>query len=399
MKNCIVAIALFVCSLQLPAQSAWTQKADFTGGPARSQTFYVSIGNKGYLGMGVFNGMHDDWYEYDPVSDTWSQKASFPGGPTTRGSGFTIGTKCYYVCGLDSTGDETDWVWEYDQTLNQWTQKGNFPDGHRQEGTGFSVGGYGYIGMGISFDSIPPGVYHNDLWQYDPVNDQWTQKSSLPSAVRIFPTSFVIGPKAYVGMGGYTTSFDDFWEYDPVLDSWTQKASYGGGVMNYGIGLSAGGKGYVGTGHPNSFLKVSIFCEYDPVSNQWTIREHVPNNGRTMAAGFSLNGKIYIGTGYDSLGAFKKDLWCYDPASVGIEEKTTMEFSVSPNPSDGIFSISNAGRNEISTEVFDLTGKLLFSKNSSDDVITLDLTDQGSGVYVAVITAGRYRSTQRLIVH
>ena len=53
----------------------WTQKASFTPGN-RAGAFAFSIGNRGYVGSGIFQSGTNiypiaDFWQYDPLTDTW----------------------------------------------------------------------------------------------------------------------------------------------------------------------------------------------------------------------------------------------------------------------------------------------------------------------------------------
>lgn len=122
----------------------------------------------------------------------------------------------------------------YSQTPNTWAQKSEFPGSPRSGAVGFSIGSKGYIGTG----DFP---YRKDFWEYDPVTDAWTQKSDFGGDPRTGATAFSIGNKGYIGTGykGYdagTTYYKDFWEYDPDNNNWTQKTDFGGSKRYNAVG-------------------------------------------------------------------------------------------------------------------------------------------------------------------
>ncbi|MBS1921160.1 MAG: hypothetical protein JST17_12985, partial [Bacteroidetes bacterium] len=198
----------------------------------------------------------------------------------------------------------------YTQTPNSWTQKANFnadPVGwERAYAVGFSINGKGYIGTGTG--------YLNDFWEYDPINDVWTQKANVGGMGRRDAVGFSINGKGYIGTGfGYNGSFsflNDFWEYDPVTNVWAQKANFGGAARSSAVGFSINGKGYIGTGYNGSYFK--DFWEYDPTTNLWSQKPDFPGTARDQAVGFSINGKGYLGTGGDASFNYT-DFWQYDP--------------------------------------------------------------------------------------
>jgi N-acetylneuraminic acid mutarotase len=98
----------------------------------------------------------------------------------------------------------------------------------------FSIGHKGYVGTGRSYDG---GYnYYKDFWEYDPVVNKWTQRADFGGTVRSEAVGFGIGHKGYLGTGYYSDqvshSYNDFWEYDPIENSWTQKSNFGGAVLS-----------------------------------------------------------------------------------------------------------------------------------------------------------------------
>ena len=87
-----------------------------------------------------------DFWEYDPVTNAWTQKADFGGGPREQAVGFSIGGKGYIGTGYN--GPYRQDFWEYDPATNTWTQKADFGGTARYGAVGFSIGSKGYIGTG-----------------------------------------------------------------------------------------------------------------------------------------------------------------------------------------------------------------------------------------------------------
>ena len=106
-----------------PTTDTWTRKADFAG-TARGLAIGFSIGNKGYIGTGDDGidemGINEtDFWEYDPATDIWTQRADFGGGARIMPVGFSIGNKGYLGMGMvyDPNGGPMTYkqdFWEYD---------------------------------------------------------------------------------------------------------------------------------------------------------------------------------------------------------------------------------------------------------------------------------------------
>jgi len=317
------------------APGTWHIKKEL-GTNGREGVTGFSIGSKGYIGTGLsyhFNGnvsenvFHNDFWEYDPVTNVWTQKADFAGGARWRSTGFAIGNKGYMGTGAAdiSFNEEKSDFWEYDPATNRWSQKANFGGGIRAQATGFSIGGRGYIGLGSG-----DGYLHPDFWEYNPITDAWIQKASYTGQYRGSTgqsrgsaVGFGIGNKGYIGTGSGNTNMADFWEYDVAADGWTRKADFGGVPRQGAVAFSMAGKGYIGTGLDNSSAVHNDFWEYDPVRNAWTQKASFEGSSRCFAVGFSIGNKGYIGTGVP-LSGLANDFWEFTPGPIsGANNITT----------------------------------------------------------------------------
>src|ERR1035437_10915125 len=77
----------------------------------------------------------------------------------------------------------------------------------------------------------------------------WVQKANIGgSATRDRAVGFSIPNivKGYIGMGSDNGGIlNDFWEYNPLNNTWTQKANYPGLGNNGDMGFYIGSKGYI----------------------------------------------------------------------------------------------------------------------------------------------------------
>lgn len=191
-------------------------------------------------------------------------------------------------------------LFEYNMTTNVWTDKGFFGGGdHRLDPVSFVIGNKAYVAGGCYFG----GLNYTDLWEYNPANNQWTQKASMPAIEtgHAGGAGFSINGKGYI-VGGYKLIHNDnatytynytnsVLEYDPVADSWTYKAIFPGPQILTGLnGASAfaiGFSGYVGmNGHD--------FYKYSPVTNTWQEVADFPGQPYLTDWAVSLNSKGYV---------------------------------------------------------------------------------------------------------
>jgi hypothetical protein len=161
---------------------------------------------------------------------------------------------------------------------SRWLRKNDFPGRTRIESAHFSINGKGYIGFGWDGDHFNPtsDEFLKDLWEYDPINDTWARMPDLPAVGRSEVTFFVLNEKAYI-IGGFSTypygQFNnEVWEFNPVNDQWIQKNDFPGIPRCQAFGFSVDGKGYMGRGMVEGGGTTYEFWEYNPGSDSWTLK-------------------------------------------------------------------------------------------------------------------------------
>ena len=247
-----------------PEKNFWVQMADLPG-PARNGATAFAINNRGYVGTG-FDGSEelDDFWEYDPALNQWRQLASFGGTARYGAVGMSIDGKGYVGTGFD--GNDLKDFWEYDPVNDTWTQKVSVGGSKRLNAFGFVIDGYGYIGGGIH-----NGSFETDLWQYDPLQDLWVELNPLddedsggdPQIPRESAVAFTVGGKAYLSTGSQGTLLGDTWEYDPVLDEWNDRTDFEGIAREEAVAFVIGDWGYLVCGR-NINLRLDDIWSFDP---------------------------------------------------------------------------------------------------------------------------------------
>lgn len=240
----------------------------------------------------------------------WTQKASYPGPARHRAFAFSVGQRGYLGTGHTNAVVDVlyDDMWEYDPASNTWSQKANYPGGVRHNAISFTIGNKGYVGTGRG-----PFGNTNDFWEYDPVTNTWAAKAFFPGSARRGAVGFAINGKGYLSCGSDNTMYrKDLWEYDPVNNFWVQRPDMPGNARTQAVAFVIGNKGYVGTGEGTSTSIYDFYC-YDPVNFSWSQVASIAGDPRTQACGFGVNGKGYVTTGisywtYDNL----QDCWEYD---------------------------------------------------------------------------------------
>lgn len=294
--------------ISLEPTDIWQARANMEGS-LKAHSFSFSIGEKGY----VSSVEAADFWEYNPDKDSWTQVGDFPGPPRKHGVAFTINGKGYvctggnFNCGNFASEFLND-LWEYEPVLDSWTQKANFPGIPRHGATGFSIENKAYVGTGINGTQAL-----SDFWEYNSITDVWTQKTDFPGGLRMYASAFTIDGLGYMGTGtrqegAVLDQVRDFWEYNPDEDQWTRLANFGNEGRAFSFAFSIGDKGFVGNGYDDLRNFKNDLWQYDPSINFWSQKADLPANGRISGTAFSLDGKGYMGGG-----CILYDFWVYVP--------------------------------------------------------------------------------------
>ncbi|NRA12660.1 MAG: hypothetical protein HRT57_11955 [Crocinitomicaceae bacterium] len=166
MKHLLLVSLLFI-ACQVTA-SQWTQRSSLEG-TGRHRACGVGLGNRGYIGLGHYNGVgfevyYNDWWTFDPATNSWTQKAIYPG---NNGNG-ELGCHC----------------WAYDNKV--------------------------YVGLGE--------VEHEELYRFDPATNSWEQMTSAPLGINFQDTQeMVLADRAYF-MNVFTA---ELYKYLFASDNWS----------------------------------------------------------------------------------------------------------------------------------------------------------------------------------
>ncbi|MES2798949.1 MAG: T9SS type A sorting domain-containing protein [Bacteroidota bacterium] len=109
------------------------------------------------------------------------------------------------------------------------------------------------------------------------------------------------------------------------------------------------------------------------------------------------DGKLNLFAGHDLGGLYHFEV---NPAiTIGLQENnTSIEFTLYPNPSTGIFNIETDSMQELSLTVFDLMGKTILTINSFTKMTQIDVSTSEKGVYLLqIIDENGNSSTKRLV--
>ncbi len=402
----VYLLSLLFIYLPAEAQFTWETKASIaTGSAGRWDAYGFSLNNKIYVAGGYTGSVNKkDFWEYDPATDTWTQKADVPGSSArTSAIAFAIGGKGYIGLGTEDLFSHPSLkdLWEYDPSTDSWTKKADLPDTGRKRSACFIVNNKAYVvGGSVNYS----GFKSADVWEYDPATNQWTAKKDYPTGVE-YAQAFTIGNTGFV-TGGYNdnTFFKTTYQYDPVADSWTRKSDQCGDGRSAGVAFVLGGKAYVGLGvsrPPLSGSQVYLkdFCSYDMASDTWTNEADLPAVGRAYGIAAVANGKAYMGAGFFYNGAenYLNDWYALGfPADVSTINNEANDFVCYPNPAVSTIHISTSLPNP-SFYIQDIIGQQVLSGKLGEEKV-IDVSMLPTGRYLIDVSSEGRRMTQVIVI-
>lgn len=365
--------------------NTWTKLNDVGMGKRERATGFA-IGSIGYLcgGLDTAEVIHKDLWAYNPQTDAWSQKADLPGSARRDAVSFVIDNYAFVGSGMDSvsgpTGNTLKDFWRYNPQTNTWSAVADFPGAGGQGiyfATGFSVAGKGYLCGG----KTGPNLYSSQLWEYKPSNNQWIQRANFPGGIRYQMISFVVGAKAYVGMGTDQNTYKkDVYCYDPGANTWQAIAPFPAYERAAASTFTLEERGFVCLGNNGGLL--SDLIEYNPKTDTWTLRSAYGGSERKGAIAFVIDNKAYVGTGKGASG--KKDSWyVYEPSNYAALEELEAQIQFYPNPVASFLTISGLDAQIMNLTIYNPMGKLIQQYNfQANNVESIDLTTLPQGAYI-----------------
>ncbi|MCR8633514.1 Kelch repeat-containing protein [Paenibacillus radicis (ex Xue et al. 2023)] len=244
-----------------------------------------------FLGATVTSASTISWEDKSPM-----QRAKFGIAQSTQ----VYDGKIYVIGGLVSLNSPVDDLEVYNPKNDSWTMKSSLPK--PLWGAATSIFGGKIYTFGGSENEGNRTV--NNVYEYDIQGNTWATKQpmALPrseaGAVTYAGKIYVFGGQDLNGRTVYNTV--DI--YDPLSDSWSSGTPIPIGVYDFAIGI-VNNKIYIIGGDKNEggvqYTKnVQI---YDPILNSWTSGTPLPSENSEMGY-TSIGNKIYLSGGQDNLG-------------------------------------------------------------------------------------------------
>jgi len=290
----------FLLSKVESTEFKWNKKTDFAGGKTESAVAF-SLGHKGYVCCRTdANHLKSECWQYDPKEDKWKKMSDFQNEPRTGAVAFIVGEKAYVGTGLAGSGDTKiprNDLWEYNPSKDNWTQKADLPGPTRAGAIGFSIADKGYIGLGTTAAT----GFLNDLWEYNPKSNEWVRKTDFPEEGRTDASVFVVGNSAYVLCGRVQKEIKagkkSVWEYKSAQNKWQKKTDFPGAARLGATAFAIHDKGYIYAGSNGLSERYNDIWEFDAVSSMWIQKPDAACEARSYAFCFVIDTTAYVGTG------------------------------------------------------------------------------------------------------
>jgi N-acetylneuraminic acid mutarotase len=239
----------------------WIDIAPFPG-DARERAVAFAINGKAYVGLGYNRDLDveemKDFWEYNPLTNTWSSIADFKGTARYNAVGFAIGETGYVGTGYDGDYYRSDFF-SYNPETDAWVEIASFPGGKREEALTIVYNNKAYFATGRN-----NGVYTSDIWIFDPIQESWDEVTpdddedyydDFNAAVRRYSAvGFVLNDKLYIATGITSTgaASSSVYEYNPANGEWDEKTSFEGSERTLANAFVIANRGFIGLGQNNS---------------------------------------------------------------------------------------------------------------------------------------------------
>lgn len=244
--------------------------------------------------------------------------------------------------------------------LGDWRKSAPFKGTPRAGSVSFVIGNKAYVGLGHDGEA-----YHNDFFAWDEDQQFWEDVADFPGQSREQAIAFSIGGKGYLGTGynrDDNVYFKDFWEYDPGSNQWTQLNDFSGDARANAVGFDDGTNGYLGTGYNINYY--GDFWKYDSGTDTWTEIPSYKGDKREQAMTMTIAGKTYLFGGQNN-GSFTYDIWEFNPTAEAQSRWTDR----TPLTTDAQYNNFRVAVNRYDAVAFTLSNKGYISTGSNGSIL------------------------------
>jgi hypothetical protein len=221
--------------------------------------------------------------------DTWTGKTNMLAARNSTAAS-AYGQYIFVAGGSNDTSSFLNSFDRYDTTNNSWVAKANIP--YVVTGAGLATVGEKLYLIGGTNNSLGYGTILTTVEEYDPINDTWQAKTSMPTARYNFSVA-VVNNKIYA-IGGTETSVSfsvRVEEYDPSSDTWQAKTDMPTGRTSL-CAASYQDSVYAFGGSVGMMQVTNLAQRFDVADNSWTSLTNMPTERAGLACA-AIGNKIY----------------------------------------------------------------------------------------------------------
>lgn len=339
---------------------SWDAMADVPVG----LTFPVVVELNGeihVIGGGAAAGATDIHLRYKPATNSWDTLAPVPYLAQQPSGAVVAGKIHYFGGGFPNSGTPLNKHYMYDPVSNTWDSAA-FLSQPRVIMEAATLNGKIYAMSGQPDKTL--------MEEYDPTLDSWTTKNPLPDQNFWYSSIQVVNGEMYrFGGGGYISPVDYVSKYNSSTDSWSNIATLPipihalAGAPHNHYAVLAGGY--------HSFSDIDSVWLYD-VNTQIFYPGFSLPEARAYHDMVTIDSCVYsIGGDNTSFPSVKTQLLRYCPAlnvsapAIAIEKGVQVFYSAE---SVSIKILSPLHNKNVAVELFDLTGRKVFSENKIPDL-------------------------------
>ena len=408
MKIITTLLTFYIGTLSLNAQDSWYQVDSINGAPRAAATAF-KVGLYAYVATGLEEyGFRRKVNSYNYFQNDWDNETSLGGDNgqgLERASAISfsseINQKGYVGLGQTETIAFMNDLWEFDPIANTWTQKANFIGSPRKQAIAFTLQStdLAYVGTGQDATGLT-----KDFYTYNASTNTWNQIQDFPGLARRGAVAYSGDNHGFIGTGDAGILLNDFWMYDATLDTWIQKAPFPGSPRSGAVAWTTDSdidhpQGYIALGEDNLNEFKNDVWEYNYYTNSWMQRSDFPGVGRKHAVVFSVQGIAYVGTGYN--GVFHDDFYAYTGTAGAQEIDDFDQFFLFPNPTNSTIEIRGLDEDVIAYAIYAVSGELIakgmYTPSQNNSINLLEHV-QLPGVYLIQLHGTKRRYPLKKII-
>lgn len=371
----------------------WKKIADFPGVERDDGASFV-IGSRAYAGSGVvpFTPLRD-FYSFDFKSQNWTSIAPLPNFQGRQYSAAFASSQYGFILGGISTQFLND-LWRYNPISNQWQKMADLPAEGRGGSAAFVIDSFAYIIGGKTQNQQAI----SEVWAYNMNTDIWTKKADLPQK-RWRSAATTYQSKGYLIFGlddslNYST---EVYEYEPLNDQWTVFSAFPDGGRNYVKAHTINNSLITIAGQDSASVFLNDCWKLDFTSKNWKEITPLPSAGRRGGMSFNDGFSIYYTTGLGDSGRRYVESWKFENPTALNEFSSASNLDIYPNPANDVLYIDFA-LGSINFELINIKGERV-KVGSLTSNSKIDLSDYQPGLYFLKLSNKEQQSTKRIIVY